>query len=63
MALVLTPISIASRVRCSCGGEQFFISTGDDVEPGNPLDDPVNNIECVACHQMYLARFEQGEES
>lgn len=54
--LELQSTVIGNRLRCSCGGEQFFITDeADDVFDGGML--VVDNIECTQCHEMFTVHI------
>ena len=47
-----------NRLRCSCGGEQFFITDETDaiLDGGTVV---VDNIECTKCHNMFTVHIRE----
>lgn len=57
--LRLEPIYVHNRMRCECGGEEFFISMDSEEDKSDALGrDYIDNIECCKCHQMYLIKLQ-----
>ena len=49
LPLEFMPCPVGNKFRCpTCGGEVFFIALEGEDTPSGPLD----NIECIGCHQM-----------